>query len=593
MSTRYSPDGTARAARSTTAPTATRPGAPTSPARRTGPATSAASPRPTTRSAPPKELACLQPLRRRRAPAAALGHRRRRRSRRHHRSRAGTPRSSAPRPTAATTSATRQHLRLGGRDRSVQSDLDAAEAHRAGPLRPRGRLAGPSSPAGRSSLHGRRLAQRVHLQVRLERQTGTRPTPTRGLAAGDKYLDAGTLYVAKFDADGTGTWLQLAFGVNGITGAQPAYAFADQADMLVNTRLAADAVGATKMDRPEWGGGEPEQRRGLPDAHQQQQRAAPARRHRRGQPALLQRPDRRSGDRPARQPQRPHHPLAPRPATTRPRPSRGTSTCSARAPRADPDEHQHLGPHRQQRLLEPRRPVVQQASGLLWIQTDDGAYTDVTNCMMLAALPGERRRRRDETITNVDGAATKATWTRTWARRWATASCAASSSARRTARSPASPRRRTARRCSSTSSIRARTTSAANFATGDFISNWPDGGGARRPRRPRSSSPQRRRRGGRRARLSTLEGSPLVARRAPSLAGLLLFALGAPSASAAGCRARPHTLRWDICAPLPLATPGQWRPSIRWFALLTRSAPPINRVSPMSFAFLGDSAFRR
>ena len=27
--------------------------------------------------------------------------------------------------------------------------------------------------------------------------------------------------------------------------------------------------------------------------------------------------------------------------------------------------------------------------GMLWIQTDDGAYTDVTNCMMLAAVPGK------------------------------------------------------------------------------------------------------------------------------------------------------------------------------------------------------------
>lgn len=27
-------------------------------------------------------------------------------------------------------------------------------------------------------------------------------------------------------------------------------------------------------------------------------------------------------------------------------------------------------------------------TGIMWIQTDDGAYTDVTNCMMLAALPG-------------------------------------------------------------------------------------------------------------------------------------------------------------------------------------------------------------
>ena len=28
-------------------------------------------------------------------------------------------------------------------------------------------------------------------------------------------------------------------------------------------------------------------------------------------------------------------------------------------------------------------------AGLLWIQTDDGAYTDQTNCMLLAALPGQ------------------------------------------------------------------------------------------------------------------------------------------------------------------------------------------------------------
>ena len=42
--------------------------------------------------------------------------------------------------------------------------------------------------------------------------------------------------------------------------------------------------------------------------------------------------------------------------------------------------------------------------GLLWIQTDDGAYTDVTNCMMLAALPGKTGDGAPRTITNVDGA---------------------------------------------------------------------------------------------------------------------------------------------------------------------------------------------
>lgn len=75
------------------------------------------------------------------------------------------------------------------------------------------------------------------------------------LAVGDKYLDVGTLYVARFNANGSGTWLPLVFGqvpARPAVGAEPAYTFADQADILVNARLAADAVGATPMDRPEW-----------------------------------------------------------------------------------------------------------------------------------------------------------------------------------------------------------------------------------------------------------------------------------------------------------------------------------------------------
>ncbi len=75
------------------------------------------------------------------------------------------------------------------------------------------------------------------------------------MAMGDKYLDAGTIYVAKFAADGTGQWLPLVFGQvpdRAATATDPAYVFADQNDILVNTRLAADAVKATAMDRPEW-----------------------------------------------------------------------------------------------------------------------------------------------------------------------------------------------------------------------------------------------------------------------------------------------------------------------------------------------------
>jgi len=61
-------------------------------------------------------------------------------------------------------------------------------------------------------------------------------------------LDDGTLFVARFDDDGTGEWLPLTTDVPAL-----ADAFDDLADLLVNTRTAADLVGATPMDRPEWG----------------------------------------------------------------------------------------------------------------------------------------------------------------------------------------------------------------------------------------------------------------------------------------------------------------------------------------------------
>jgi secreted PhoX family phosphatase len=78
--------------------------------------------------------------------------------------------------------------------------------------------------------------------------------------AGGHLLNDGTLYVAKFNANGSGEWLALDY--NSETFRAKALAanveFSSQADVLINTRLAADVAGATKMDRPEWGAVHPQ-----------------------------------------------------------------------------------------------------------------------------------------------------------------------------------------------------------------------------------------------------------------------------------------------------------------------------------------------
>ncbi|WP_280567121.1 PhoX family phosphatase [Chromohalobacter sp. 296-RDG] len=77
------------------------------------------------------------------------------------------------------------------------------------------------------------------------------------LALGAKYMDQGTLYVARFNADGSGEWLPLepdARVADGRTLAQAlSLAEDDRAGVIVHTCDAADLLGATPMDRPEWG----------------------------------------------------------------------------------------------------------------------------------------------------------------------------------------------------------------------------------------------------------------------------------------------------------------------------------------------------
>lgn len=224
-----------------------------------------------------------------------------------------------------------------------------------------------------------------------------------GLAAGDKYLDDGRLYVAQFLPDGYGQWLELKFGANGITPAYAPYAFADQADVLVNSRLAADAAGATKMDRPEWGAVHPKNGEVYFTLTNTNAASRPLNAVDPANPRFYNQQGNPNGH------------------IVRFAEDAGYADAlsftwdvylfGARAS-ADAANVNVSGLSDANDFSSPDGLWFSEANpGLLWIQTDDGAYTDVTNCMMLAAIPGRVGDGRAQTIANVDGAASKAVTT--------------------------------------------------------------------------------------------------------------------------------------------------------------------------------------
>ena len=209
--------------------------------------------------------------------------------------------------------------------------------------------------------------------------------PANRLAAGDKYLDKGTLYVAKFKADGTGEWLELSLR-NLIVVANPDFEFKSDADIAIFTRLAADAVGATKMDRPEWAGVNPRNGEVYITLTNNSNRALD------GEMSADAASPRVYKDMKGTREQRGNvngHII--RLAEAKPAASVFKWDIYLFAAEAGADSGlinlSNLNDNND--LSSPDGLVFSPATGICWIQTDDGAYTDVSNCMLMAAIPGQ------------------------------------------------------------------------------------------------------------------------------------------------------------------------------------------------------------
>ena len=205
----------------------------------------------------------------------------------------------------------------------------------------------------------------------------------RGLAAGAKYMDEGTLYVARFNTDGSGTWVELTFGKNGLSAANATYPFADQADVLTHARLAADSVGATKMDRPEWGAVNPTNGEVYMTLTNNSSRSAAntdtanPRYYEDLKGATTQKGNVHG------------HIIRWREAGSDAAAVTFAWDIYLFGAEATAAANVNLSKLTDVNDFSSPDGLWFDKNGMLWIQTDDSAYTDVTNCMMLAAIPGK------------------------------------------------------------------------------------------------------------------------------------------------------------------------------------------------------------
>ena len=255
---------------------------------------------------------------------------------------------------------------------------------------------------------------------------------TDRLATGASYMDEGTIYAARFNADGTGTWVKcdlsnplVAAGVP-VSALNPAgYQFDSLADICVNTRLAAGAAGATRMDRPEWTavnpttgeiyitctenpdrGGVGTTNNNIPMADvdpanprywadskgitSQNAAAVPAQRGNVNGHIMRMR---ETGDTAAAETFRWDIFLFGAQAVADP----GFDNVNWQAN----VNLSNLSPMND--LSKPDGCWFSKATGILWIQTDDNTFTDQTNAMLLAAIPGTTGDGGTRTVVNLPG----------------------------------------------------------------------------------------------------------------------------------------------------------------------------------------------
>ena len=204
-----------------------------------------------------------------------------------------------------------------------------------------------------------------------------------GISVGDKYLNEGKLYAARFDADGRGQWIELTIKDPRIAN-YAAFKFENQGEIYTQTRIAADAVGATKMDRPEWAAVNPKNGEVYVTLTNNSAANRTPGRVDAANPRAYMDVDGKKGA------------GNPNGHIIRFREDADTATATAFrwdiflfGAEEDAGDANLSGLSAKNSFSSPDGLWFSPTTGICWIQTDDGAMTDETHCMMLAALPGQ------------------------------------------------------------------------------------------------------------------------------------------------------------------------------------------------------------